>query len=93
MIRSQRVRVGRVVGGTALALSVSAFGASAAQAADPSAKPVGTPEPAAAQFPAPVAGELGASSGLYAVGGGLVVVAGGAAMWLRRRKSGRVSVH
>ncbi|MFD0570528.1 LPXTG cell wall anchor domain-containing protein [Kitasatospora gansuensis] len=40
-----------------------------------------------------MAGELGTSSGLYAVGGGLVVVAGGAAMWLRRRKSGRVTVH
>ncbi|WP_407988751.1 hypothetical protein [Kitasatospora sp. CMC57] len=73
-------------------LAVSAFGVTAAQAADPSARPGGTPEPAAAQFPAPT-GELGTSSGLYAVGTGLVVVAGGAAMWLRRRKSGRLTVH
>ncbi|KQV23986.1 hypothetical protein ASE03_02825 [Kitasatospora sp. Root187] len=82
-----------MLGGTTLMLMVSAFGVTAAQAADPTVRPAVTPEPAAAQFPAPVAGELGTSSGLYAVGGGLVVVAGGAAMWLRRRKSGRVTVH
>lgn len=74
-------------------LAATVFGATAAQAADPTGRPAGSPEPAAAQFPAPEAGELGTSSGLYAVGGGLVVVAGGAAMWLRRRKSGRVTVH
>lgn len=73
-------------------LSVSALGVSVAQA-DSTAKPSVVPEPAAAQFPAPVAGELGTASGLYAVGGGLVMVAGGAAMWLRRRKSGQPTVY
>ncbi|WP_035865366.1 LPXTG cell wall anchor domain-containing protein [Kitasatospora cheerisanensis] len=42
------------------------------------------PEPAAAQL-APPTGSVG-SAGVYAVGGGLVVVAGGAAAWLRKRK-------
>ncbi|MFJ8044456.1 hypothetical protein ACIRBX_28525 [Kitasatospora sp. NPDC096147] len=87
MVRSRRVRVGRLVGGTALL--VTALGAPAAQAVEPSV----TPEPAAAQFPGSGDVDLEGGSGLYAVGGGLVVAAGGAAMWLRRRRTGRPGTH
>jgi hypothetical protein len=58
--------------------------------ADPAVEPdaVVSPEPAAAQF-APVLGDpVGPDAGLLAVGGGLVVVAGGAALWLKRRRAG-----
>lgn len=81
--------MGRVVGGAALLLTVGALAAPEAQAAEPT----GSPEPAAAQLTPPVTGEVGGSAGLYAVAGGLVVVAGGAATWLRRRRSGRVTIH
>ncbi|MFB9366418.1 hypothetical protein ACWCYY_15030 [Kitasatospora sp. NPDC001664] len=91
MVRSKRVRVARVVGGTALL--VTALGAPAARAAEPTGGPVATPEPAAAQFPGPNDVDLEGGSGLYAVGGGLVVAAGGAAMWLRRRRAGQPTVH
>ncbi|MEU8923772.1 hypothetical protein AB0D10_22990 [Kitasatospora sp. NPDC048545] len=56
--------------------------------ADPVAEPdpLIAPEPAAAQ---PVLGEsMGPDAGLLAVGGGLVVAAGGAALWLKRRRAG-----
>ncbi|MEU7094519.1 hypothetical protein [Kitasatospora aureofaciens] len=58
--------------------------------ADPVAEPDPgvTPEPAAAQF-GPVLGDsVGPDAGLLAVGGGLVVAAGGAALWLKRRRAG-----
>jgi hypothetical protein len=58
--------------------------------ADPVAEPdpAVAPEPAAAQF-APVLGEsMGPDAGLLAVGGGLVVAAGGAALWLKRKRAG-----
>ncbi|MDH6576994.1 hypothetical protein [Kitasatospora sp. MAP5-34] len=95
MIRSHRVRAGRVVGGAALLASaaVAALGAPAANAAGPTGAPVRSPEPAAAQLTPPVTGDVGGSAGPYAVVGGLVVVAGGAATWLRRKRSGRVTVH
>ncbi|GAA2146812.1 hypothetical protein GCM10009760_36960 [Kitasatospora kazusensis] len=95
MIRSHRVRAGRFVGGAALLASaaVTALGAPAARAAEPTGTPVRAPEPAAAQLAPPVTGQVGGSAGLYAVGGGLVVVAGGAATWLRRKRAGRVTIH
>lgn len=36
---------------------------------------------------------MGGDAGLVAVGGGLVVVAGGAALWLKRRRSGVLDQH
>ncbi len=80
VIRSKRV--GKVVGGTVLCLAAGGWAASPALAAEPAAS--AAPEPAAAQL-APPTGSVG-SAGVYAVGGGLVVVAGGAAAWLRKRK-------
>ncbi|WP_145792811.1 hypothetical protein [Kitasatospora atroaurantiaca] len=85
--------MGRAVGGAALVVAVTALGAPAAQAADSTAGPVSSPEPAAAQLTPPVTGRIDDSAGLYAVGGGLVVVAGGAAMWLRRKRTGKVTIH
>ncbi|MFJ1752050.1 hypothetical protein [Kitasatospora sp. NPDC088134] len=78
MIRSKRM--GKVVGGAVLCLAAGGWGAAPAAAAEPSAGP----EPAAARL-APPTGSVGAV-GVYAVGGGLVVAAGGAATWLRKRK-------
>ncbi|MFE7532615.1 hypothetical protein ACFU7Y_44075 [Kitasatospora sp. NPDC057542] len=50
-------------------------------------EPEVSPEPAAAQF-GPVLGDsMGPDAGLLAVGGGLVVAAGGAALWLKRRRA------
>jgi len=76
--------VGRVVGGAVLCLAAGGWAATPAAAAEASP----SPEPAAAQLTPPVSGSVG-SAGVYAVGGGLVVVAGGAATWLRRRKADR----
>ena len=85
MIRSYRVA--RMVGGAAFCLAATGAVAPAAAAADATAGP--EPEPAAAQMVPPVSGSVGGSAGLYAVAGGLVVVAGGAATWVRRRRADR----
>ncbi|WP_395294630.1 hypothetical protein ACF9IK_14540 [Kitasatospora hibisci] len=47
-----------------------------------------SPEPAAAQFGPVLGGSVGGDAGLLAVGGGLVVAAGGAALWVKRRRAG-----
>ncbi|MFF4925772.1 hypothetical protein ACFY4B_34785 [Kitasatospora sp. NPDC001261] len=53
--------------------------------------PAVSPEPAAAQF-GPVLGDsMGPDAGLLAVGGGLVVAAGGAALWLKRKRAGETA--
>ncbi|MGW2253579.1 hypothetical protein ACWCXH_25785 [Kitasatospora sp. NPDC001660] len=90
-IRVMRLRqFGRRMG-TAGALGAAGVLLSSGVAhADPVAEPEqgASPEPAAAQF-APVLGDsVGPDAGLLAVGGGLVVVAGGAALWLRRHRAG-----
>ncbi|WP_354642054.1 hypothetical protein [Kitasatospora camelliae] len=80
-----------MVSGAVLCLAVAGWAtpASAAEGVEPS----GSPDPAAAQLsPHPVSGSVG-SAGVYAVGGGLVVVAGGAATWLRRKRAGKVTIH
>ncbi|WP_431680084.1 hypothetical protein [Kitasatospora sp. KL5] len=89
MIRSHRVA--RMVGGAAFCLATTTVGAPAAEAADSTAGPATSPEPAAAQMVPPVSGTVGGSAGLYAVAGGMVVVAGGAATWLRRKRADRVA--
>ncbi|WP_031074962.1 hypothetical protein [Streptomyces sp. NRRL WC-3742] len=85
------VKLGRRVGtvgalGAAGVLLSSGALAHADAAAEP--EPAATPEPAAAQF-APLLGDsVGPDAGLFAVGGGLLVSAGGAALWLKRRRAG-----
>lgn len=87
VIRSYRAA--RMVGGAALCLAATGIAAPAAEAAGATAGPEPSPEPAAAQMVPPVSGSVGGSAGLYAVAGGLVVVAGGAATWVRRRRADR----
>lgn len=87
-------RLGRRVG-TAGALGVAGvlLSGGALAHAEPVAEsdPAVSPEPAAAQF-GPVLGDsMGPDAGLLAVGGGLVVAAGGAALWLKRRRAGEVA--
>ncbi|MFF2122512.1 hypothetical protein ACFVXH_34855 [Kitasatospora sp. NPDC058184] len=84
-------RLGRRVG-TAGALGVAGvlLSGGAVAHAEPVAEsdPAVSPEPAAAQF-GPVLGDsMGPDAGLLAVGGGLVVAAGGAALWLKRKRAG-----
>ncbi|AUY50086.1 hypothetical protein C2142_15450 [Streptomyces sp. CB01881] len=45
-------------------------------------------DPASAQFGPVLGGSVGGDAGLLAVGGGLVVAAGGAALWVKRRRAG-----
>ncbi|MEV0530231.1 hypothetical protein [Kitasatospora sp. NPDC050463] len=45
-------------------------------------------DPASAQFGPVLSGSVGGDAGLLAVGGGLVVAAGGAALWVKRRRAG-----
>ncbi|KJK55828.1 hypothetical protein [Saccharothrix sp. ST-888] len=73
-------------------LGLTALGAPAAQAADSSGG-TDTPEPAAAQLTPPSSGKVGGSAGLYAVGGGLVMVAGGATLWVKRKRAGQITIH
>jgi hypothetical protein len=76
-----------------LCVTAVALAAPVAEAADSVSAPTMSPDPAAAQLAPAGTGSVGGSAGLYAVGGGLVVVAGGAAMWLRRKRSGQVTIH
>ncbi|MGK4582675.1 hypothetical protein [Kitasatospora sp. HPMI-4] len=74
-------------------VGLTALGAPVAQAADSSGSS-DAPEPAAAQLTPPVSGgKVGGSAGLYAVGGGLVMVAGGATLWVKRKRAGQVTIH
>ncbi|WP_280700910.1 hypothetical protein [Kitasatospora sp. GP82] len=77
----------------ALFAGLTALGAPAAAAADSSGDTAVTPEPAAAQLSPPVAGQVGGSAGLYAVAGGLVMVAGGATLWVKRKRAGQITIH
>ncbi|MFE4606527.1 hypothetical protein ACFRKE_37330 [Kitasatospora indigofera] len=52
-----------------------------------------SPAPASAEFAPVLSDSMGGDAGLVAVGGGLVVVAGGAALWLKRRRSGVLDQH
>ncbi|GAA2270785.1 hypothetical protein GCM10010430_65750 [Kitasatospora cystarginea] len=75
-------------------VGLTALGAPVAQAADSSGGQNDAPEPAAAQLTPPVSGgKVGGSAGLYAVGGGLVMVAGGATLWVKRKRAGQVTIH
>ncbi|MEV4557012.1 hypothetical protein AB0K51_08430 [Kitasatospora sp. NPDC049285] len=78
MVRSARA-LGAVGGAVLLLGAVTGVAAAETPAASPA------PEPAAARLTPPATASVG-SAGIYAVGGGLVVVAGGAATWLRKRK-------
>ncbi|MFI6849744.1 hypothetical protein OG535_23450 [Kitasatospora sp. NBC_00085] len=96
--RLRRVRVvrlkqlGRRVGtaGALGAAGVLLSGGGVAHAetvADPDPGVVSS-DPAAAQFGPVLGGSVGGDAGLLAVGGGLVVAAGGAALWVKRRRAG-----
>ncbi|MFD7410976.1 hypothetical protein ACFVZ3_34025 [Kitasatospora purpeofusca] len=85
--------------GTAGALGAAGvlLGGAGPAHADPVSEPgpgVVSPEPVSAQLDldldlGPVLGSsVGGDAGLLAVGGGLVVVAGGAALWVRRHRAG-----
>ncbi|MFE4977218.1 hypothetical protein ACFRAR_34570 [Kitasatospora sp. NPDC056651] len=81
----RRVGTAGALGAAGVLLSGGAM-AHAESVAEPD--PGVSPEPAAAQL-GPVLGDsMGADAGLLAVGGGLVVAAGGAALWLKRRRAG-----
>ncbi|WP_329489321.1 hypothetical protein OG618_22415 [Kitasatospora sp. NBC_01246] len=92
-IRVVRLRkLGRKVGtaGALGAAGVLLSGGGVAHAetvADPDPGVV-SQDPAAAQFGPVLGGSVGGDAGLLAVGGGLVVAAGGAALWLKRRRAG-----
>ncbi|MBD0669147.1 hypothetical protein BU198_00045 [Streptomyces sp. CBMA156] len=81
----RRVGTAGALGAAGVLLSGGAV-AHADSVAEPDAG--ASPEPAAAQF-GPVLGDsVGPDAGLLAVGGGLVVAAGGAALWLKRKRAG-----
>ncbi|MFC5666698.1 hypothetical protein ACFP3U_27490 [Kitasatospora misakiensis] len=91
-------KLGRRVGtagalGTASALGAAGvlLGGAGPAYADTIAEPdpgVMSPEPVSAQLGPVLGGSVGGDAGLLAVGGGLVVVAGGAALWVKRHRAG-----
>ncbi|MET8702390.1 hypothetical protein ACFVUH_28590 [Kitasatospora sp. NPDC058032] len=70
------------------------LGAAGTAHADSVAEPdpgVVSPEPVSAQLGPVLGNAVGGDAGLLAVGGGLVVAAGGAALWVKRHRTGEAA--